>query len=247
MLDYQKVYDRLAILLKTNLDDIDIEGNISVSDLDNIIGYCRITDIYYMEELARKLEKRLLKKDYLPGKFGGFEYDCTTGKMVLTLEYALGKQEKYIFTKLNNGDIILIDATYRDKGQKLLPIIGDYLHKLIDYKIKVNDFKTLNARKIKSVDDNFMIDMVGDVITITGEGFRVKLSYDEYNCDKQDIECDSLEISKLLSSNLDRILKRVRVDINDCPKWMQEELTNINKKALKKKEDRNKIKKIFKR
>ena len=119
--NYQKAYERLDKMVRTNIDDIDINGNISVSDIDTIIGYCKLSDSYYMEEISRKLEKRLLKKDYLPGRFGGFNYDFETNKMTLILEYALGAQEKYVFERVDK-DIILLDATYKDKGQRLLQI-----------------------------------------------------------------------------------------------------------------------------
>ena len=39
-IDYQKVYEGLNEVLTTNLDKIDINGNVSVSEIDNIIGYC---------------------------------------------------------------------------------------------------------------------------------------------------------------------------------------------------------------
>ena len=61
--NYQKAYERLDEMVRTNIDDIDISGNISVSDIDAIIGYCKLSDSYYMEAISRKLEKRLLKKD----------------------------------------------------------------------------------------------------------------------------------------------------------------------------------------
>ena len=244
--NYQKAYERLNELIKTNYDDIDISGNISASDIDAIIGYCKLSDSYYMEDISKKLEKRLLKKDYLPGRFAGFNYDFENKRMSVILEYALGSQEKYIFERLDNNDIILIDATYKDKGQRLLPIIGDFLHKLADYSIKINDFKTLNT-KIKSNDGNFIITLEGDSIKITTEGVNINLAYDEYNCDKHDVVSNSLEISKLVKPNLEKLLKRIRINISDCPKWMQKELTHMNEKELKKREDKNKIRKIFKR
>ena len=243
--NYQKAYERLDKMVRTNIDDIDINGNISVSDIDTIIGYCKLSDSYYMEEISRKLEKRLLKKDYLPGRFGGFNYDFETNKMTLILEYALGAQEKYVFERVDK-DIILLDATYKDKGQRLLPLIGDFLHELADYSIKINDFKTLKER-IKSTDGNFVIDLNGEVIKVITEGATIKLSYDEYGCDKQDVASNSLEISKLVKQNTEKLLKRIRINISDCPKWMQNELTHMNEKELKKREDKNKIRKIFKR
>ena len=129
----------------------------------------------------------------------------------------------------------------------MLPLIGDLLHTLADYKIKIHDYETLNHRGIKSCDKNFKIDLIANKVIISSEGFKIQLGYDEYNCDKQDISCDSLEVSKILKNNLDKILKKIRINISDCPKWMQDELKHINQKELKRREDRNKIKKIFKR
>ena len=246
-IDYQKVYEGLNEVLTTNLDKIDINGNVSVAEIDNIIGYCRISNLYYLEDIAKKLEKRLLKKGYLPGRFGGFEYDYKTNKMKLILEYSLGEKEEYVFERLDNNDIILIDSTYKDKGQKLLPMIGDILHDLANHKIKMKEYEEMNVKGIKSIDNKFVISLIGDEIRILTEGAKIKLSYDEFNCDKQDLYCDSYEISKLLKTNLDKFLKKIRINISDCPKWMQEELKHINNKEIKKREDKNKIKKIFKR
>ena len=97
------------------------------------------------------------------------------------------------------------------------------------------------------IDIRYPHDLNGEVIKVITEGATIKLSYDEYGCDKQEVASNSLEISKLIKQNTEKLLKRIRINISDCPKWMQNELTHMNEKELKKREDKNKIRKIFKR
>ena len=246
--DYEYLLNSVKKLEETNIDDIDIKGNVSVLDLSDIISYCKVSDACVTERLKARVDKKLFKAGFTPAKFESFDYNPKTNEMKLKLHYYMRDGETYEFKRLKNGDIVLTNTTHPQGAQKLLELIGDCLDDLCKYKEEVIDYLNMNAN-VKSTNSNFVIGMNKEGMKLTVPGLFIDITYNWANCPEYAISCDSFATTKLLKGNEETILKKVRVNIADCPKWMQDELEYRNKKEIARRERKknNAISKIFKK
>ena len=158
-------------------------------------------------------------------------------------------EETYEFKRLNNGDIIVTATTQPEKVQRLLELVGDLLDDLCEYKEETLDYLNLNVSGLKSTNTNFVISMTKDGLGAIVPGLSINATYNWANCAEYAITCDSLSTSKLLRNNEENFLKKIRVNISDCPEWMRDELEYRNKKEIKKRElkEKNNFSKLFRK
>ena len=247
--DYEYLLNSVKKLEETNIDDIDIKGNVSVLDLSDVISYCKVSDACVTEKLKSKIDKKLFKAGFTPAKFESFDYNPKTNEMKLKLHYYMRDGETYEFKRLKNGDIVLTNTTHPHGAQKLLELIGDCLDDLCSYKEEMLDYLNLNVNNLKSSNSGFVVAMNKDGMRLSLPGLSIGITYDWTNCPVYAISCDSFATTKLLKNNEETILKKVRVNIADCPKWMQDELEYRNKKEIARRERKknNGISKMFKK
>lgn len=247
--NYEKLLDNIKAINEMDVSTIDIKGNISIVDLIDIIGYCRIGDACLTDKFKAKVDKKLFKGNFLPAKFESFDYNPKTKEMKLVLHYYMHGEETYEFKRLNNGDIIVTATTQPEKVQRLLELVGDLLDDLCEYKEETLDYLNLNVSGLKSTNTDFVISMTKDGLGAIVPGLSINATYNWANCAEYAITCDSLSTSKLLRNNEENFLKKIRVNISDCPEWMRDELEYRNKKEIKKRElkEKNNFSKLFRK
>lgn len=247
--NYETLLNDVKKVMEIDPKAENIEGTAKISDLEEIIGYCRISEIYLMEKIKSKIEKKLFKGEFFPCKFGSFDYDPKTQEMKLVLNYYMGKEEVYEMKRLDNGDVVVTSTTHKEGVSKMLMLIGAYIDEMCEYKEQTLDYNTLDARGIKGSNGKFLISMDKTGVTVHRPGFKISTEYEWNNCPIYKIYCDSLGVNQTLKNKEEEFFKRLRVKINDCPEWMHDELKHRNKKEIAKREAKKNslVNKLFKK
>lgn len=162
------------------------------------------------------------------------------------------------FTK-EDGDLRVVKSE-SCWAKEVFAAISPQLSKMFDEYVLYNEVKNWNRSKngIKPVNSNFLVNInsYGVSIYVTNPNNRLqnefKLLVPSYD-DKYSTECNSSSVIEAVKGNEGEILKRIYVNINDCPLWMREilrmnrkqEIEEVNKlEKIKKQKEENKQKRL---
>ena len=140
------------------------------------------------------------------------------------------------FSKDNN-DLYIVKSENYLYGNDHFRELGDYLSKLYDELIKFKKMEKEFKYWIDANNSNFKIDIskYGVSIKVNQPNDRLKdifcLKHSTYNSD-YDYDCNSNEILSIMNGKEDELFKKIYVNIDKCPEWMQEELKNIRYNEL---------------
>ena len=219
------------------------------------------TDIEASEKcIKRRMEFKLnsIDEDYYV-----VIYDMYSDEARLTLvkpyRYLKVKdsEERFWFKK-KNGDIYI---SKRDGdlilGDEILSVIGQEILELYDYQLSIQNIKKASVCWANSVDSDFIVSIYFGVDISIRRGIETLMEIStSWTDDDIDYKCNSNNLAQLLKGNVYNLYRKIFVKIDDCPKWMQEELYEIRRqqvieeekerqKKLKKQKRRDFWKKIF--
>ena len=195
-----------------------------------------------------KHKLRLIDDDYYV-TIHDMKYETCECNIVVSKYYRYSDDSKEEFWFKKIGDDVYIskrDGRYL-MGDKILGIIGDEISELYDYQVKIRYKEKEPTVYVKAVNSSFSVAMGyfgvdiynGKILNST---FKVEMySYSgniNYNC-------NSASLMQLLKGNVYELYKKIFVKIDDCPKWMQEELYEIRRQQVieEEKERQKKLKK----
>ena len=159
------------------------------------------------------------------------------------------------YNKENEFQKLQLSKTKYNLGKFYFKGYEDILSNLYDDFLPFEDFRNINfyKEKITTVNStfkaniyNYRVDIFvhNDDIDHLHDYFRIEALTlgNEYNCDSI-----NNEVEELFSNIEERFFKKIFVKINDCPEWMQKELSKIRQEQLKPKEEIKKEKKLIKK
>lgn len=147
--------------------------------------------------------------------------------------------------KKENDDVVLCKPSH--EGQQILGESSDFISKFYDECLMYTEFNTQTSNNIKSVNSLFTINIFNEGIDLflPNMGFKMNYRFYRYEENGYRYECNSDEFIKQIHGNEDELLKKIFVNINDCPNWVQSELYKKRKKQLKKEKRLKLVRKIF--
>lgn len=230
---------KILVNEKTSNPDV-----ITINHVYDVI-YKYVNEFKEMKEKYRKNIKYKLKSiysDYASCCIHDFKYD----EKILPIhfkKYSFDNDYDELEFSKNNDDLYVSKSStvlYKDDYLKHL---GDIISELYDELIKyeyINDYK-YGTRLVNS---NFYIDISKYGLTISNN----KSPYANFELSKNTVnntynyKCNSNTVISAIEGNEDELFNRIYVNISDCPKWMQEELSILRYNELK--EEANKKRKI---
>lgn len=201
---------------------------------------------------VRKKYKKILESN-LRKKFGLTIIVLISSLNYKTKELPIGfvkgyKSNKSYYTK-KNGKLEL-SKEKDNSGSFYFKDHEDIISNLYDELLPFENFKNSNfySENITPVNSNFKVNIYNYKIDIfvPNNNTESALDYfkleafsfdDNYNCDSID-----KELIKIFSKIEENYFKKVFVKIEDCPKWMQQELYTIRQEQLNYKEENKKSK-----
>ena len=179
--------------------------------------------------------KKIIRKKYGDSSniiIYGFDYE--KNELEIGFKY-INEYQQIIFSKEQNDLYIKKSETYRDK--EILTILGTLLSELYDEFIKFKDYKQQKLLNITSINSNFLIniDQYGTSIYILNNKNKYmrdfELSSKSYTEEYQ-YNCNSNLIINIIKGKETEFLKRIYINIKDCPKWTQPILQETRKQEL---------------
>lgn len=218
----------------------------------NVISINHVYDILYkyvnefktMKEKYKNNIKYKLKSiysDYASCYICDFKYD----EKILSInfkKYSFDDDYDELEFSKNNDDLYVSKSSTALYKDDYLKHLGDIISELYDELIKyeyINDYK-YGTRLVNS---NFYIDISKYGLTISDNKFPYAKFELYKNIDNTyNYKCNSNTVISAIEGNEDELFEKIYVNISDCPKWMQEELSILRYNELK--EEENKKRKI---
>ena len=181
----------------------------------------------------------------------GFDYD--------TLELRVGfkRWDSYdeIRLKKENEDFYVSESkSYY--ANDILVLLGNTLSNLYDTLLSYKEIKEDRVNNIKPVNSSFLVNIsqYGVTIFVKSKENRYKNDFEltSYSYTEDfDYECNSNNIISAIKGNEYELLKKILMNIEDCPKWMQPLLYELKKQKTIKvqvstKKEESILKKILK-
>ena len=211
----------------------------SITDCDCISIYSVINLIYSTYQKLERVEKRYenelnkrLKKNgssfYVEKCWFDYEdYEL----MIHVLDDAI---REIVFSKINN-DLKIVEC-HTEMSMYLLKICGDILLKIFDFYDSLSDMENVELMEMKSVNSNFGV-VIDKYYVKISEFDKIKYVYDfifKYIVENNEYKWNynSNDVMSVIRGNELEILKRIFVKIDQCPKWMRDDLYEIRKRQL---------------
>ena len=161
-------------------------------------------------------------------------YDFDYDKEELRIGY--GKYYDKICFMKKDGDLYITksESFYADD---VLAIAGSELSNLYDEFLKFKKYKEESNYGFKAVNSNFLVNVsqygVGILAKNPNNYFSNDFELQSYSyIDKIKCSCNSTAVLSALTGHEKEILKRIYVNINDCPLWMRTALQEVRNEQL---------------
>lgn len=185
------------------------------------------------DSLKHCLDYRM--EDYYARHFNHYtvlDFDYISG--VLPIEYWSGVKFNNYFVKRNGDLVTREDSSYRDKD--MLAMCGNEISSYYDRVLGFKDLFEQCEEKINSSNSKFNVDINKDEVAIVvgtkfGGNFRLSSQMNEND---YKYSCSSNDVINVFRNREEEIFKRIFVEIDDCPLWMQSMLYELREKQVKK-------------
>ncbi len=151
--------------------------------------------------------------------------------------YNLNEPDNIIVISKNENGILFIKYTSNQRAYKLVEDLYDELGKLYDLKINFYREKVGTNNYLYSLEEDFLLYITDDYVTLrsTNYSFEVSCVLDYLGINAE-IDVESRLVQKLFKTHKKDLLKRINVNISDCPLILQERLYTTKLLTLKRME-----------
>ena len=215
---------------------------ISIYDIINLLkeknnDYLNLAN-YYKEKIERLVHSKVMKGLNIIVDIEKHKCSKDIISIVINNE-PISKKEAIYFYRKDNELKIVNSKSFSLLEEKVFNITKDILFELYEEFDDFFDFKKQYKVNVNSINSNFLVNLNSNQIEMINDGIIIKEFINLFN-NNYIIDSNMVYITKLFDKNREEFLKKIYLKIDDCPKWMQEELYNIRQEQLKK-EKNNKI------
>ena len=194
---------------------------------------------YEYEKLKDYYEERLnyLLHDHYSISYGIilYNFDYENHELSIGFSDIDDDYNRMTFSK-QDGDLYLKESEEILYKDKLFFLFSSILSSLYDEFLKYEDFFNQSVYEIKTINAKFLVKIneYGVELYIpSNKLFEPLFSIDAHsNRDVYNVGCNSGNVINTIKGSERELFKKVIVRINECPKWMQEELYELRKKQL---------------
>jgi len=205
---------------------------ISLYDIANLINVVNIQykKMYEKNSLALKESFKSRYDSSYTIKIDGFNYE--QDELIIsfgTFKNRIGLRS-VVFKR---GENLYIDKAYTPDAYDIFKGLEDEILKIYEDFIKYKEFKSNSRMGLKFTTSNFLVDINPDCINVYNCVFSpgFELSFNNHT-NKYEIVCNFEPILNELHGREEEFYKKTFVKIEDCPKWMQEELYSLRANQL---------------
>lgn len=160
----------------------------------------------------------------------GLDYDDNELRFGINFGDGFFDYQDIIFAKNNNDLYLKSDSTEFRSGRKLFLNCSSIIDECYDELIKFKDYKTQFRYGLKPLNSCFFINISSNGVSLCNNSFKYQSDFViglDSDSEEYSYSCNSNSILEVLRGNEDNVLKKVFVNISDCPKWMQEQLHSL--------------------
>lgn len=231
-----QILEEIKHVLQSNrIKDTDC---ISIHDVFEVCSKRKSNEIISKKMYQQKIERATNRDTTL------YSFDYDNNELSIGI-WSINEYQKIIFSK-NYGDLY-IKRSETAFASNILAAASDFLSEAYDEALRFKDFNTQSKFNIDAINSNFLVHITKHGVDITDKVYlRYKFNlcrsseYRSYRC-----ECNSSKVNDAIRDYESEIFKKIFVKIEDCPKWMQQELYAIRQNQLaeeQKIEDKEKYK-----
>jgi len=199
---------------------------VSLLDVHNILYNKKCSYNIMKEEIENKIDGKLesLYGDDAYCIIYSFDYDNNIMKIGFKL-YDFRDKDTIEFTK-RNGDLYIVKADDNLYANNHLANFGSELSELYDKFLLYKDYMKGIKFETPLENSNFKVNIFSDTsISIFDKSYSSEfLLRKSVKDNKFSYDCNSYEIISLIKGVENELFSKLYINIENCPKWMQEEL-----------------------
>lgn len=156
------------------------------------------------------------------------DYDNNELRLGINFSGNFMDYKEIVFAKNNNDLYLKSDSTEFGKGRELFLNCSSIIDECYDELMKFKDYENQFRYGLRALNSCFFINISSNGVSIFNNNFQLQSDFVlRLYSDKYSYDCNSNSILEVLRGNEDNVLKKIFVNISDCPEWMQEQLHSL--------------------